>query len=473
MRRASHVCTSCELLGFQKQFLMLSNRGNSSGDNDVIDTSGGKFRNGNGDGKDDDVVTPWNVSATGVRGVNYDRVLVRFKSQPIGEPLLKRMQDVCVERVKCNNSERGHNAERSAVGEEVQPLHHFFRRGIAFSHRDFDIALTNVQEALRSGTQGAYLYTGRGPSTRTMHLGHVIPFMLTRYLQDALGLPLVIQITDDEKFFFRDVPLHDNRCSDGIDIVTENIKDIIAFGFDPKRTFIFRNTSYMGSMYPTVVRLQRTMTLSAVKNTLGLIDNDNIGKASFAATQAAPCFSSSFPCILGEQDFEKPLQCIVPCAIDQDPYFVLARASASRMKYRAPALLHTKFLPALKGMRLKMSSSAEESGVITLHDSPEQVQKKMKKAFSGGSGTLDDMKTKGVDLEADVAYQFIRFFSPDDEMVGEVSAKYVVGEMNSCYVKSLAADVVVRHVLRNWQAKRKLVTDEEVRRFTEVRNIMA
>jgi tryptophanyl-tRNA synthetase len=44
-----------------------------------------------------------------------------------------------------------------------------------------------------------YLYTGRGPSSESMHLGHLIPFLFTKYLQDAFGVPLVIQLTG--KFF--------------------------------------------------------------------------------------------------------------------------------------------------------------------------------------------------------------------------------------------------------------------------------
>ncbi|PWU85159.1 putative tryptophanyl-tRNA synthetase [Trypanosoma cruzi] len=128
-----------------------------------------------------------------------------------------------------------------------------------------------------------------------MHIGHVIPFLLTRYLQDALGLPLVIQITDDEKHFFRDIPVSGERASG---LVVENIKDIIAFGFDPRKTFIFRNTVYMGDVYPTVVQVQRMLTLSAVKNAFGPKDSDNVGKAAFPAVQAAPCFSSAFPRVL-------------------------------------------------------------------------------------------------------------------------------------------------------------------------------
>lgn len=36
-----------------------------------------------------------------------------------------------------------------------------------------------------------------------MHLGHLMPFIFTKYLQDAFNVPVVIQITDDEKYFHK------------------------------------------------------------------------------------------------------------------------------------------------------------------------------------------------------------------------------------------------------------------------------
>lgn len=91
----------------------------------------------------------------------------------------------------------------------------------------------------------------------------------------------------------------------------------------------------------------------------------------------------------------------MPCAIDQDPFFILTRNVASRFKkynLHPPSLLHTKFLPALKGLQHKMSSSAADQGVITLHDSDSTVHKRLRKAFSGGSGTLAQMQHDGANL---------------------------------------------------------------------------
>ncbi|CAD2219138.1 tryptophanyl-tRNA synthetase [Angomonas deanei] len=402
---------------------------------------------------DEDVITPWSVAAKGPKGINYDRVLTTFKAEPVDESVVAKLRQVL---------EKQHGKEKPP------PLHHFFTRGVVFSHRDFIKALDDIEENMVPGKHKAFLYTGRGPSSGSMHVGHVIPFLLTKYLQDTFSLPLVIQITDDEKFLFRDVPFEGPKADE---LITSNIKDIIAFGFNPRRTFIFRNSQYMGEMYPTVLSVQKLLTGNAVKNTFGIADTDSVGKFAFPATQAAPSFSSSFRRVLHSAKDEK-LRCIIPCAIDQDPFFVLTRNVAPRIKAIPPALLHTKFLPALKGLEHKMSSSAEQNGVITLHDTDQQVKKKLRKAFSGGRATIEEMREKGADLETDVAYQFIKFFSPDDALLEKVTKEYQSGDMNSGTVKDIAAEVVVEHVMKDWRERRLKVTDEDVQHFTGIRNIL-
>ena len=53
-------------------------------------------------------------------------------------------------------------------------------------------------------------------------------------------MPLVVQLTDDEKCFWWDLtPEEAHR------LAVENAKDIIACGFDIKRTFIFSDFDYM------------------------------------------------------------------------------------------------------------------------------------------------------------------------------------------------------------------------------------
>lgn len=82
------------------------------------------------------------------------------------------------------------------------------------------------------------MYTGRGPSAEALHLGHAIPFIMNQYMQEAFDVPLVIQVTDDEKYMYRPELGFDQVVHMGI----SNIKDIIAFGFSVEKTFIFLDT---------------------------------------------------------------------------------------------------------------------------------------------------------------------------------------------------------------------------------------
>lgn len=61
-----------------------------------------------------------------------------------------------------------------------------------------------------------------------------------RYLQDVFDVPLVIQMTDDEKFLWKKLSIDEAHR-----LAYENAKDIIACGFDVKKTFIFSNLDYM------------------------------------------------------------------------------------------------------------------------------------------------------------------------------------------------------------------------------------
>lgn len=55
--------------------------------------------------------------------------------------------------------------------------HRFLRRGIVFSHRDLETILDRYERK-----EPFYLFTGRGPSSDSLHLGHSIPFEFTKYV---------------------------------------------------------------------------------------------------------------------------------------------------------------------------------------------------------------------------------------------------------------------------------------------------
>lgn len=102
-------------------------------------------------------ITPFDVSG-GVdeQGkllpVNYSKLIQEFGANAITPELLARFERVT-----------GHKP------------HRFLRRGIVFSHRELNLILDRYEKG-----QPFYLYTGRGPSSDSMHVGHTVPFEFTK-----------------------------------------------------------------------------------------------------------------------------------------------------------------------------------------------------------------------------------------------------------------------------------------------------
>ncbi|CAB0015190.1 unnamed protein product [Nesidiocoris tenuis] len=291
---------------------------------------------------EDDVVNPWSVTSASQEGVDYDKLIKRFGSSKIDSELIQRWEKVT-----------------------GKPVHHLLRRGLFFSHRDVHTILNLVEQG-----KSFYLYTGRGPSSGSMHIGHLIPFIFTKWIQDIFNVPLVIQMTDDEKFLWKDLTVEETTR-----LALENAKDIIALGFDVEKTFIFSDYTYMGQnseFYRNISRIQKCVTFNQVKGIFGFGDSDVIGKIAFPAIQAAPCLSTSFPDIFGTAK----VPCLIPCAIDQDPYFRMTRDVAPRLGFSKPALLHSTFIPALQGANTKMSASDTHTAIF-LTDTPKQIKNKV------------------------------------------------------------------------------------------------
>lgn len=404
----------------------------------VVAPGGGKDNTETGTmGEQTAKVTPWEV----VGKVDYDKLIGQFGSKPISAELVARFERLTGKRA-----------------------HVFLRRGIFFSHRDLSTLLDRYEKGKRF-----YLYTGRGPSSGALHLGHLVPFIFTAYLQEAFKVPCVIQLTDDEKFLFAK-PRKDGRplpLSEYMKYGRENARDIVAIGFDVKRTFIFADSKYIAHLYPNVLRIQKLTTYNQARSIFGFVDSDNIGKHGFPAVQAAPAFSSSFPHIFG---LDSNVPCLIPCAIDQDPYFRLTRDAAARMGLHKPALIHSKFFPALQGEGTKMSSSVAESAVF-LDDTSKKIGKKINKyAFSGGRATVEEHRALGGDVSVDVSFKYLSFFLDDDEELERIRGAYSSGQMLTGELKKILIEILQRIVAEH-REKRDAVTDDVLDEFFSLRRL--
>jgi tryptophanyl-tRNA synthetase len=323
--------------------------------------------------KEEMVVTPWDVSGD----LDYDRLIEQFGVQ--------RMTPSIPER----------------IAKQAGFMHLQLRRGIYLSHRDVDWWLDEHEKVKKVG-----LYTGRGPSGH-VHFGHLLPWFFTKYLQDAFDADLYFQMTDDEKFTFNDNLTLEQTVANTYD----NALDVIACGFDAEKTHIFSDTNDIKHLYRLALKVAKRVTYSTAKAVFGFKDSDNIGMIWHPAIQAMPCFLQS------EREGVN-IPCLIPAAIDQDPYWRMTRDIAEKLGYSKPAQIHAKFLPGL-GQGGKMSSSRPETAIFT-KDSPEVAEKKILGAFTGGQPTVREQREKGGDptICSIYAYYYFMFEEDDGRLVG-------------------------------------------------------
>ena len=358
---------------------------------------------------EDFIVTPWHVEGD----IDYDKLIKQFGTEKISPEIH--------ERIKKN------------TGED----HFMLRRGVFFSHREMNRVLEDYENGKK-----LFLYTGRGPSGHT-HIGHLVPWVFAKWLQEKFDVNMYFQLTDDEKFFAKpDLTLEDTKK-----FAYENALDFIALGFKPENTKIIINTRNIQTLYPIAAQVAKKVNFSNTKGVFGFTNETNIGMIFYTSLQSAPCFIE-----------DKPV--LIPLGVDQDPHFRITRDIAPKIGKPKPALIHNIMIPALEGPGGKMSASSENGTVFTT-DTPKVVKKKINKyAFSGGQPDIEQHRKIGGNPDIDVSYQYLRiFFEPDDNKLKSIYEDYKSGKMLTGEIKAILIEKI-NAFLEVHQEKREKAKDQ-------------
>ena len=357
------------------------------------------------------VVTPWEVKGK----IDYNYLIKKFGTERIDERLLNRIKK--------------HTGE----------IHHLLRRNIFFSHRDLNWILDEYEKGNKF-----FLYTGRAPSG-SIHMGHLVPWIFTKWLQEKFDVELWFQFPDEEKFLFKE----ELRLEDTKKFTMDNMLDVIALGFDPKNTHFIVDTVHANLMFKEACKVAKKITFSTVKAVFGFTNETNIGSIFYTAMQSVPAF---LPSVLKKNK----IPCLIPYAIDQDAHFRIARDVLPKLGFYKPAAIHCVFLPGLGGImeQGKMSSSEEQTAIFTT-DSPKVVREKISKyAFSGGQPTVEEHRKKGGNPDVDVSYQWLTFFEENDKKLKEIREDYKSGKLLTGELKSILIEKL-NNFLKEHQKKRE------------------
>ena len=324
-------------------------------------------------------VTPWEVKGN----VDYDKLVKEFGVSVIDDKLLKEIQSV------------------------TKDLHFMLRRKVFAYHRDLDKIIREFKKGNKF-----YLYTGRGPSG-DLHLGHIMPWLFVKWLQEKFDAELYFQITDDEKFLFKDKSWEEIE-----EYTKDNIIDIISLGFKKEKTKFIIDTKDIKTLYPIAIKIAKKINFSTVKAVFGFTNESNIGQIFYTALQTVPS-------VLKSVEEKKNVYCLIPHGIDQDPHFRVGRDVLPKLGFLKPASIQCKMLPSLKGLE-KSSSSSDDS--IFLKDDEKTVKRKIARALTGGQDTVENQRKYGGNPDKCNVFRYYEYlFEPDDEELEKIRQECKAG----------------------------------------------
>ncbi len=280
----------------------------------------------------------------------------------------------------------------------------FLRRKIIYGHRDLGMIL----KAIREEKPWAIL-SGIKPSGQ-FHLGTLTTASEMVEFQ-KMGGKIYYAVADLESYADNGTPL-DIAYKYAVD----NIADILTLGLDPKSYVYLQSRE----------QIPQDMVFMAGRHVTNNMMKAIYGDRDFALYMAALVQVGD---ILLPQLMDGPMPTLVPVGIDQDPHLRLVRDLTRHFKYIKknrktkkeissplfkPAATYHKLLPGLDDVTKKMSKSRPNS-YFNLGDDPIEIEKKLKRAFTGGRGNKEEQKKLGGVPEKCMIYKLLQIhFQPDD-----------------------------------------------------------
>jgi len=312
---------------------------------------------------------------------------------------------------------------------ELQPL--ALRRGVAMAHLNIE----PIIEKIANGEEFTVV-SGLNPSS-PLHLGHKALFDLLLDLQ-KLGARVFIPLTNDESV----VDGKAKSLAESRKIARESIlPDIVAMGFNPKKTRIYIDSEYP-ELYNLAMRLSQEVTLVQLVSVFGKESLLTPGQVFYrGVVQMAQILLPQLP------EFGGPKVTLIPVGIDQHPYVLLARDVAKKIGMIPPSELVIRFLPSLLDPEAKMSGSKANTAIF-LSDSSEEIRRKINRAYTGAVSSLDVYQKMGGIPEICSVFALLNFLDPNEVRIKEIKTKYQKGQITMKELKEVAANFVVELVTR-------------------------
>lgn len=298
------------------------------------------------------------------------------------------------------------------------------KRGLIFGGQDLNIIAEAIKKKKRF-----YCLTGIMPSSEKIHLGTEAVIQQVKYYQDN-GADVYVLIADVESQATRGVPIEEGKKR----ALEFHIPAYIALGLDANKTkFYFQSENKKVSNLAAVCSQKVT---------------ENEFRAIYGSVHPAKVMSAftQMGDILHPQ-LEEAMPGVIPVGIDQAPHIRMSRDIARRLKteygFFAPSASYNKYTSALDGS-FKMSKNESVGKIEIPENDRKELEKKLKKALTGGRATAEEQRKKGGQPEKCIAFEYCKnHFIKEDKVLAEMyqdclSGKNLCGECKQKFLINYA-----------------------------------
>jgi tryptophanyl-tRNA synthetase len=274
--------------------------------------------------------------------------------------------------------------------------HIFFERNIIVAHRDFDKVMARI-----SSKKPFINMTGIA-SSGYLHLGHKVDIDLFIHFK-SLGAKNYFAVSDIDAYNSREKI---KTMKDAKELAVNNLAHALALGLSEKDCYVQSKKDQR--YYEFTFEIAKKITKNMYEAIYGHTD---LGKIQAVLLQIADIIHPQLP------EYEGKMPSVTGIGLEQDPHAKITRDVARRLSYNIeiPSFIYFKHQSGLQ--KGKKMSSSEPDTAIFLEDKPDEVKRKLSKAFTGGRDTIDEQKEKGGNPDICKIYEIYRFHHPDSKFV--------------------------------------------------------
>lgn len=296
----------------------------------------------------------------------------------------------------------------------------------------------------------------------------------------AIKPALEIQEDPDKESYVFVADLHGLTDHDPREIApyrTEVVHDCLALGVDPSKTHIYLQSDTEQEVTQIANRLAPYISVSELARTPNLKEKMQTAVRKGTANTDDPMIANygllGYPVLMAADIFAQQAS-KVAVGEDQEPHLELARVLARRFNRRfgADNLLVEPSIFAVEALRIvsldgkgKMSKT-NPSQAIMLSDDPNEARKKIKRAATGEAGVWNPT------LESH--FLVATRTASDDKLkeLDELREAHMAGESVMGKFKQVWGDVT-EELLVDFQAKKAMISEDEVRDITHEGGVIA